>query len=276
MPLIAEKIFTSLTGEDSVHLTDWPDVALLPADQDLVRRMDLARDVCSAVLTVREEQRRRVRLPLSKLVVAHPDSAILADYTAIIAEEVNVKTVELSTDVVAHGSREIKVAPSIGKVFGTKMKAVFAAQRSGDWSLRGDGTVAIGELVLEPGQFEMRIKTPEGIAAQAFDAGRGVVVLDTTVTEDLQAEGWARDVVRLIQNARKDADFNLTDRISVAIQAHGPLRHAIQTHRSTIQSDTLALRLDVDSELPNDTNGIVEDSLDGNDIRLSVALAHAA
>ncbi len=271
MPLIAEKIYTSLTGEDSVHLTDWPDVSALPEEPQLVREMDLAREVCSAVLTVREQSRRRVRLPLGKLVVAHPDSAILYAYTRIIAEEVNVKAVELSTEVAAHGSREIKVAPSLGKVFGSKMKAVFAAQKSGDWRQRDDGRVVIGELVLEPGQFEMRIKTEDGVAAEAFDKGRGVVVLDIAVTDELQAEGWARDVVRLIQNARKDADFNLTDRISVAIQAHGALRHAIQTHRATIQSDTLALKLDVDSELPKDADGIVEDQLDGNDIRLSVA-----
>ncbi len=276
MPLIADKIYTSLTGEASVHLSDWPDIATLAAAPDLVREMDLARDVCSATLTVREDTRRRVRLPLSKLVVAHPDSAILESYKAIIAEEVHVKAVELSTDVAAYGSREIKVDPSLGKTYGAKMKAVFAAQRSGDWRMRDDGRVEIGELMLEPGQFDMRIKTPEGVAAQPFDRGRGVVVLDVTVTEELQAEGWARDVVRLIQNARKDANFNLTDRISVAIQAHGALRSAIQAHRSTIQSDTLAVHLAVDSELPKDADGVTADTLDGNDLRLTVARASAA
>ncbi len=276
MPLIADKIYTSLTGEDSVHLTDWPDVAALPAAPDLVREMDLARDVCSAVLTVREERRRRVRLPLGRLVVAHPDSAILKNYVGIIAEEVNVKAVELTADVAAHGSREIKVDPSLGKIFGAKMKAVFAAQRSGDWRLRDDGKVEIGELVLEPSQFDMRIKTSEGVAAAPFDRGRGVVVLDISITDELQAEGWARDVVRLIQNARKEADFQLTDRISVAIQAHGPLKAAIEAHRTTIQGDTLATHLDTESELPKDADGVTADTLDGYDLRLTVARAHAA
>ncbi len=276
MPLISEKIYTGLTGEASVHLTDWPDVAALPSDSELVRHMDLAREVASAVLTVREESRRRVRLPLRHLVVAHPEAETLRDFVGILKEEVNVKSVELATDVAAHGSREVKVDPSIGKIFGPRMKAVFAAQRAGDWTLLPDGRVEIGELTLEPGQFDMRIKTTEGVAAAPFDRGRGVVVLDIAVTEELQAEGWARDVVRLIQSARKEANFNLTDRISVAIQAHGALRHAIQTHRATIQSDTLALHLDVDGELPKDAAGITADTLDGNELRLIVARVEAA
>lgn len=271
MPLIAEKIYTSLTGEESVHLADWPDLAAIPAAPGLVREMDLARDVCSATLTVREETRRRVRLPLRRLVVAHPDAEILSAYRDIIAEEVHVKSVELTTDVAAYGRREIKVEPSLGKIHGAKMKAVFAAQKAGDFVLREDGRVEIGGIVLEPGQFDIRIRTAEGLAAQSFDRGRGVVVLDITVTDDLQAEGWARDVVRLIQNARKAAQFDLTDRISVAMQAHGALRAAIMTHRDTIQRDTLALHLDVDSELPKDGEGVVIDSLDGNDLRFALA-----
>ena len=137
------------------------------------------------------------------------------------------------------------------------MKAVFAAQRSGDWRLRDDGRVEIGELVLEPGQFDMRIKTPEGVAAQPFDRGRGVVVLDISVTDELQAEGWARDVVRLIQNARKEADFELTDRISVAIQAHGPLqgrdRDASGHDRSATRWRSTSTPT---SELPKDADGV--------------------
>ncbi|HEX4768117.1 MAG TPA: isoleucine--tRNA ligase [Lichenihabitans sp.] len=278
MPLITEKIYTSLTGEASVHLTDWPEQENMPADVPLVQRMDLARDVCSAVLTVREEKRRRVRLPLGKLIVAHPDAEILRDFLGIVREEVNVKDIELSADVAAHGIREIKVNPALGKEPGyrPRMKDIFAAQRAGDWKLEADGWIKIADVMLEPGQFDMRIRTSEGVAAAPFDKGRGVVVLDIAVTDELQAEGWARDVVRLIQNARKEAAFELTDRISVAIQAHGALRHAIQTHRATIQSDTLALRLEVDSELPKDAAGVAADTLDGNDIRLAVARVEAA
>lgn len=134
-----------------------------------------------------------------------------------------------------------------------------------------DGRVEIGEVLLAPGQFDIRIKMPDGAAAQAFDAGRGIVALDVTVTDESQAEGWARDLVRLIQNARKDANFQLTDRIAVALQVHGALKAAIVKHGETIKRDTLALHLDVDAELPKDAEGVASDTLDGADLRQTVA-----
>src|SRR5580704_2950438 len=118
LPFVAERIFTALTGERSVHLADWPDIAKLPQEATLVRQMDLAREVSSAALTLREARRLRVRLPLRKLTVAHPDAAILEPFKDIIAEEVNVKEVALSDDPGALGKRELKVNPKIGAKIG--------------------------------------------------------------------------------------------------------------------------------------------------------------
>jgi isoleucyl-tRNA synthetase len=274
MPLITERIYTGLTeggnGPASVHLTNWPDVASLPDDALLVRRMDLAREVCSAVFTTREQHKRRTRLPLASLVVAHPDFALLTELADIIAGEVNVKSVVLTDDVSAYGKAEIKVAPALGKIYGAKMKAVFEAQRRGDWTMLPDGRVEIGEIVLEPGQYETRIRTAPGTAAEGFDGGRGVIVLDVNVTDELQAEGWARDVVRLVQNQRKEADLALTDRIRLSVQSHGALRAALETHGAYIRAQTLASHLDLDAEL-QDAENVVLDALDGNDIRLAVS-----
>jgi isoleucyl-tRNA synthetase len=276
LPLMTEKIYTSLTGEPSVHLTDWPDLAALPDDRELIRRMDLARDVCSAVLTVREERRLRVRLPLARLVVAHPESAALRELASIIAEEVNVKTVEFLTDIGAIATREVKVDPALGRLYGGRMKAIFAAQRSGDWRLRQDGRLEIGELVLEPDRFEMRIRAPEGAAATSFDRGFGVVMLDTEVTDELRAEGWARDVVRLIQNARKQANLQLTDRIKVAVQAHSRLRAAIELHRDVIRRETLSVQLELDAEFAKDADDVGADTIDGHEIRFVISSAEYA
>jgi isoleucyl-tRNA synthetase len=151
---------------------------------------------------------------------------------------------------------------------GSPLRDGAAAEGSHRHSTSHRFQVEICGILLEPGQFNMRIKTNEGVAAQPFDQGRGVVVLDIAVTRELQAEGWARDVVRLIQNARKGAGLNLTDRISVAIQAHGPLRAAIQQHSNTILNETLAIHLDIDSELPSarltkDETRILSWSFDG-------------
>ncbi len=267
LPLLSEHIYTALTGAASVHLTDWPAEGALPADAALVARMDLAREAASAVLMLREEHKKRVRLPLPSLVVAHPEAETLAAVIPILAEEVNVKAVDLSPEVTRYGTREIKVDPSLGKIYGAKMKAVFAAQRSGDWTLREDGTVEIGELVLEPGQFEVRTKTTGEGAAASFDAGRGVVVLDTTVTEALQAEGWARDIIRLIQQARKDLDLVLTDRIAVTLAVPDPLSAAVQAHRQTIAGEVLAGSLDLVATLEAPT---VDTDLDGHSVSIAV------
>jgi isoleucyl-tRNA synthetase len=97
LPMISEEIHRNLTGDASVHLTDWPDAAQLPADPDLVRDMDRVRDVCTATLFLREERGLRTRLPLRELTVAGRDSERLAPFVELIADEVNVKTVSSLT-----------------------------------------------------------------------------------------------------------------------------------------------------------------------------------
>ncbi len=263
MPMIAEEIYTSLTGEESVHLSDWPNINELPRDENLVYEMDLIRSACSAVLTVREESRRRVRLPLSQLTIAHPESAALARFKDVIANEVNVKVVNLTTDLLQFGTREIRVDPSLGKSLGSKMKEVFVAQKDGDWRQRDDGVVEIAGIELMPNQYEIRVKPIENLASKPFDQGRGVVVLDTLITKELQAEGWARDMVRLIQSARKDAGFELTDRIAVEIATASDLLAAIELYSDVIMAETLASKLTVSLTMPKTLGKVVSEALDG-------------
>ena len=275
MPIITERIYTALVGvegaEGSVHLSDWPDVTALPQDDGLIRRMELAREVCSAVLGVREALKRRTRLPLARLVVAHPEQELLASLVGIIAEEVNVKSVALTADLSQFGRPEIRVHPSLGKVYGAKMQAVFAAQRSGEWTMSEDGQVSIGDVVLEPSQYQLRIRAKTGEATGSFDNGRGVIALDTDVTPELQAEGWARDVVRLVQNARKQQHFKVTDRICLEAWAEEPVRSALLDHREYISRETLAAHIDVSAVMTDPGRDTVSDDLDGHGVRLRVS-----
>ena len=94
LPFTVEEIYRGLTGERSVHLADYPDAAAFPADADLVAAMDLTRDICSTASSVRKANHLRVRLPLSQLTVA-TDTELGADFTAIIADELNVRTVDV-------------------------------------------------------------------------------------------------------------------------------------------------------------------------------------
>jgi isoleucyl-tRNA synthetase len=243
MPFIAERMYRSLTGEKSVHLADWPDYAKLPDDAALVAKMDLARDVCSAVLSLRELHRRRTRLPLRQLTVAHPNAELLRAYAPIISEAVNVKTLVLTADVAQFGRREIKVKPQIGARLGTKMKDVMAAQKAGTFDIRDDGSVDIGGVTIDPADFELRVRTPEGSAAESIDAWRGLVILDTDIDPALQAEGWGRDFIRLVQQSRKNAGFDVTDRIVLTAALDGKIAEAVSAHREAVSAATLAVSL---------------------------------
>ncbi len=245
MPFLAEHIYTSLTGEESVHLTDWPDAAALPVDQAVLTGMDLAREACSAVLRLRELHRRRVRLPLKKLIIAHPEAAKLQPYVDLIREAVNIVEVELASDASAHGTRTVKVNPKLGARLGSKFKDVMNAQRSGDWQLTDAGQLEIAGITLEKEDFELRIAVADGAPADSFDRWQGLVLLDTTIYPELEIEGWSRDLVRIIQQARKDRNFNITDRIRVKVQLPSQMGTALQPFVSHIAKETLALALDL-------------------------------
>ena len=123
-----------------MHLQDWPDVADFPADEELAGAMDLVRSVCSTALSLRKAHQLRVRLPLASLTIAHPDAASLAPFTDLIAEEVNVKAVELAPDPASLGRFELAVNPRVlGPRLGGQVQQVIRAVKAGDWARSGDG-----------------------------------------------------------------------------------------------------------------------------------------
>jgi isoleucyl-tRNA synthetase len=223
--------------------------------------MDLARDVCSAVLTLRETNRLRTRLPLRHLIIAHPDATTLSGIEPIIAEFVNVKSVELEPSIESYGTRTLKVNPRIGASIGSKMKEVMAAQRRNDWTLLADGRVAISGLRLEPNDFELRVAVRDGVFAESFDRWRGLAVLDRTITPELRDEGWARDFIRLVQSARKNARFEITDRIALVASVPQELRSAVERHIDAVRAETLT----VDLVFAADPSGerVEQDEFDG-------------
>ena len=111
----------------------------------------------------------------------------------------------------------------------------------------------------------------EGVVAEPFDSWRGIVVLDTTIYPELQAEGWARDFVRIIQAARKQADLKVTDRINIAAFVAPELVHALTEHRPYIMGETLALGFDIVSQdVPGDVTNVVEDQIDQYPLRVQI------
>ncbi|WP_436500884.1 isoleucine--tRNA ligase [Actinokineospora sp. HUAS TT18] len=241
LPLTAEAVWRGLTGERSVHLADWPDAAALPADDELVAGMDRVRQVCSSASALRKANKLRVRLPLAKLLVAATDAAVLEPFTDLIRDEVNVKAVELTTDVAAHGHFELVVnARACGPRLGPDVQKVIKAVKAGEWTTTESGAVVAAGIELLDGEYERRLVATDPGATAELPASSGLVVLDTEVTPELTAEGVARDLIRVVQQARRDAGFDVSDRISLVVQAPEDVVAAVRTHEATVAGDTLA------------------------------------
>ncbi|MEO6309266.1 MAG: isoleucine--tRNA ligase, partial [Leifsonia sp.] len=212
LPLISERIWQGLTGGRSVHLTDWPDATAFPADAALVTAMDQVRAISSTVLSLRKQAGLRVRLPLATLTVVTSNTAALAPFDAILREELNVKSidlVELADDsAAAYGitSKLTVNARAAGPRLGKSVQQVIQAARTGNWS-EVDGVVTAGGIELAEGEYELALATSQDAgtadAALALLAGGGFALLDTATTPALESEGFARDVIRGVQDTRK-------------------------------------------------------------------------
>ena len=249
LPFLTEKIYRSLTGGVSVHLTDWPEATDFPCDHELTVGMDLARDVCTAVLALREEKRLRVRQPLRCLVVAHPEVTRLEPYRNLIAEEVNLHKIEFSDNPSAHGGRVLVVDSRIGKRFGAAMQEILIAAKTGNWRYGSEsGTVEIAGVTLRGNEFSQRFvvrEDQEGFETANIDRGAGLILLDIALDDELRREGWARDIVRRVQTARKEAGLRVNDRINIQFTLSKNYAMAVITHEEMIRHETLAKEIKI-------------------------------
>ena len=249
LPLLAEEMWRGLTGERSVHLADWPELPEAAADRYLVAQMDEVRDIVSAAHSLRKANRLRVRLPLRSLVVVTDRD--LEAFRGLIAAEVNVKDVRLES-VESSGmtvTRELAVLPRELEPEQRKLTSkLFAAAREGAWEETEDGVL----LRLDPpvrlreGQYTLTtlVQGEEGSVASVLPSG-AYIALDTTLDPELEAEGYARDVIRAVQDARKAAGLHVADRISLTLRVPAEHVEAVRAHIDLIAAETLALETDV-------------------------------
>ncbi|MBM3716956.1 MAG: isoleucine--tRNA ligase, partial [Actinobacteria bacterium] len=182
------------------------------------------REVSSVANALRKREGKRVRLPLPRLTVVTPDAAGLAQFDDILREELNVKTVEqVALQEGTAGEYGITHRLSVnaraaGPRLGKQVQQAIKAAREGDWS-EVDGRVVAGGIPLEPAEYDLVVETagrPEGEALAVLSSG-GFVLLDTVTTPELEAEGLARDMIRGIQDTRKAAGFDVSDRIFLSL-----------------------------------------------------------
>jgi isoleucyl-tRNA synthetase len=302
LPLLSEAVYSGLTGSpeapqptdlpwhqtrwvgSSVHLTDWPSAATFAHDEAHVTAMDRVRDVCSAASAVRKAQGRRVRQPLESLKVAAPDAASLRPFTEIIADELNVKHVHLETDLASVATPVAKPIPAkLGPKLGNRMKDFMSAFKQHgavvaqtDTGLTASVALADGVVItLDDTEFDFSwtVAEAQGDAWAALGANTGVVVLDVELTPALVAEGMARDAVRAIQQARKDADLHISDRIKLMLGSADPeVVAALNLHQDLIANEVLATSIKVADIAPW---GSSETTIGDDDRPLAVLLERA-
>jgi isoleucyl-tRNA synthetase len=270
LPLTSEAIWKGLTGGRSVHLTDWPLVDELPNDSVLVHSIDRVRDVCSSTLALRQANKLRVRLPLAKLRVAAADADQLLPFIDLVKDEVNVKEVELTTDLASHGAFEITVnARAAGPRLGKDVQRVIKAVKAGQWTTSPSGGVVADGIELLPSEYDRKLVSKNAGAAVELPGSSGIVSLDTAVTPELEAEGLARDLVRAIQQVRRDLHLDVSDRIRLTIDAPENVLAAARAHEKLIRSETLALEVTYGST----ANAAACKVGDGIDVRVGVVKA---
>ncbi|MEM8865493.1 MAG: isoleucine--tRNA ligase [Planctomycetota bacterium] len=264
-PFLAETFWQNLSsvvdGEpESVHLCDYPEADTSLIDEDLSERMATVRLISSLGRRAREGASLKVRQPLSKVEVILADTAHqawLEEHAGVIADELNVKAVEYSDEPEKYVDHQVlpnfkllgkklgklmpKVKKALGEATGSELLANF--RDNGEINLTIDGEA----VALTREEVEVRITAKEGYAA-ANDQGV-VVVLATELTPELIAEGLARDLVRVIQDRRKELGCEFTDRIEVGIETESTdLATAIEQHHDYLAGETLADTLAMNSQ----------------------------
>jgi len=276
LPLISEEIHSGLTGTRSVHLCDWPEELEGAADPQLVAEMDRARDVCSAALALRAAKSARVRQPLAELVVAGRNAARLEPYLDLIASEVNVKSVRLTEDIEEYATFRLQVnARVLGPRLGAETKQVIKASKQGDWRSLGGGVEVAGHELGE-GEFELLLQPREGVACESLPSNDAIVVLDLELSEELVQEGRARDVVRAVQQARKEAGLHVSDRIHLVLGLEEEWRSAVDRFRDYVSEQTLAMEVDLDRDPAGEDLFCHEATFGGSTVRIGLRRAATA
>lgn len=233
-PFISEYIYKNLTGAESVHLESFP--VATDTDDAIVRDMRHVQSVVSVGKQLREQYKLRNRLPLAKITIAGGD---LHAYADIIADELNVKHVDFTPNIGDVADSFIYlITPKIGARLGGALREIIPAVKQGKYEIAGDKLI-VGAHTLNADEFENRLTVLPGITGAALPDNTAVVVLDTEINAELVAEGLANDALRFIQDSRKAAGLDVSDRIKLTYNATPALAAAIDAHRDRIMSDAL-------------------------------------
>ncbi len=261
LPIITEQIWSGLTKKESVHLQNMPEYNKEIVDEELIYEMDLARSACKSALAIRNRFAIKIRQVLrsATIYIEDPEPNISPEYIDIIKQEINVKEVyfkKLSGEI---AERTIK--PDFKKIASRipeKIKSIIQLIKTKSYSEMTNGTLFFPKqnITIYPEEFSVRIKTKNDSYDVISGFDMAAISLDVEVTQELIEEGKARDLVRLIQNARKDSNLEITDRIKLQIKTSDPVRKsAAEKYIEYIKEHTLAI--DVKITIPSQKEEVI-------------------
>lgn len=246
----AEEIYTNLTGNNSVHLSDFPVVNKELIDLPLEEKMDLVRDLISIGRNVREESKIKVRQPLSEILLDKKKEDIIGDLTSLIKEELNVKEVVYTSDLSTY--MDFMVKPNfkeVGKIFGKNIKEfsdkLLSLTNEDITKLENNEVIEMtidnNNYTITKDMVDIRISSKEGF--KAVVEGNNFVILNTSITKELENEGLARETISKVQQLRKTMNFDITDRINMYIDATGEYKDNIKDYLDMIKEETLTINI---------------------------------
>ncbi len=264
IPYVSEEMYQDLTGEESVHLADYPVCDEKLINPSLEEKMDTVREIIRLGRNIREEVKIKVREPLPCVYLDAKKKNILGNLIPLIEEELNVKSVEFITDLSEYMNFTIKPNfKEVGKIFGSKMKdfteclthlsteEIESLENGEEVSTTMNGE----DLTITPNMVDIRVDAKEGFFVAMEN--NLFVILNTERTEDLILEGIAREFVSKVQNLRKQKDFDVVDRIIISYYGTSRFDEVLEKFEDYIKEETLALEFKTNPELTTsyDLNG---------------------
>mgnify|MGYP004446393219 FL=1 len=246
----AEEIYTNLTGNTSVHLSDFPAVNEELIDLKLEEKMDLVRDLISIGRNVREESKIKVRQPISEILLDKKKEQIIGELTSLIKEELNVKEVIYTDDLSTYMNFTVKPNfKEVGKIFGKNIKEfsdkLLELSNEDINKLENQESIKMSidntTYDITKDMVDIRISSKEGFKAMVD--GNNFVILNTTITKELENEGLARETISKVQQLRKANDFDITDRINMYIDATEEYKENIKDYLDMIKDETLTINV---------------------------------
>lgn len=251
---ILQLVKKMINRKISIHLQDFPDLSFISENKDLIDDMDFVRLVCSSALSIRDNKNLRVRLPLSALTIIGKNSSRALNYKDIIADEVNVKNVFIEERFDEFAELKLQVNfKKIGAKYGSKIKEITSCVKENKWTQISSSEVEIASVKLVDDEFEIKlsskIKDNDEFVLMPLATNDCLVKLDIKITKDLLDEGMSRDIIRAIQQARKDADLDVSERINILIHSKDDnLLNVIKKYDEYIKNNVLATSIEFQNE----------------------------